>query len=308
MSGNILENYWQEKVRQINLALDKFISVPKNDAAISEYDFNKMHPAVIFEAMRYSLLAGGKRVRPVMLMAAFDAAGGEDVDCIPAACALEMIHAHSLIHDDLPAMDNDDYRRGKLTNHKVYGEGMAILAGDALLTAAFETLLQQQNVRPDILLTLVKEIAEAVGAKGMVGGQAADLIAEGKEINAADLKYIHQAKTGALFKVSVRAGALLGRAGEKELLALTKYAECFGLAFQITDDILDVTGDEKKMGKQSGSDERNQKATYVTLYSLGGAKDMAQKAVREAKEHLEIFGEKAWALRELAQYLLTREA
>jgi geranylgeranyl diphosphate synthase type II len=227
---------------------------------------------------------------------------------MPTACALEMIHAYSLIHDDLPAMDNDDYRRGKLTNHKVYGDGMAILAGDALLTAAFETLMEQKDIRPDVLLAVVKEVSKAAGARGMVGGQAADLMSEGRQVDVSVLKYIHQAKTGALFKAAIRSGALLGGAGENELLSLTKYAECFGLAFQITDDILDVTGDEEKLGKQVGSDERNQKTTYVTLYSLDGAKAMAEKTVNEAKGHLEIFGEKAWVLSELAQYLLAREA
>jgi geranylgeranyl diphosphate synthase type II len=185
---------------------------------------------------------------------------------------------------------------------------MAILAGDALLTAAFETIMEQKNISPDVLLKIVKEVSKAVGARGMVGGQAADLIAEGQKIDANTLKYIHQAKTGALFKASIRCGALLGGASDEELLFLTKYAECFGLAFQITDDILDVTGDETKLGKQVGSDERNQKITYVTLYSLDGAKEMAQKTVAEAQESLAIFGEKAWALRELAQFLLTREA
>ncbi|MDR1702893.1 MAG: polyprenyl synthetase family protein [Sporomusaceae bacterium] len=308
MSENNLASYWQEKIVQINQELAGLISVPASGADLADYDFAKMHPPVIFEAMRYSLLAGGKRVRPLMLLAAAEAVGGQAVDCLPAACALEMIHAYSLIHDDLPAMDNDDYRRGKLTNHKVYGEGMAVLAGDALLTAAFEIILRQKNTRPEILLLVIKEIAQAAGAQGMVGGQAADLIAEGKKISAPELKYIHQAKTGALFKAALRAGALLGGAGAEELAALTKYAECFGLAFQITDDILDVTGDETKLGKPTGSDERNQKATYVTLYSLAGAKDMAAKAVDEAQSHLAVFGAKAWVLRELAQYLLTRQA
>ncbi|WP_144350367.1 polyprenyl synthetase family protein [Sporomusa termitida] len=265
-------------------------------------------PPIIFEAMRYSLFAGGKRLRPIMLMAAADAAGGCGADYLPVACGLEMIHTYSLIHDDLPAMDNDDYRRGKLTNHKIYGDGMAILAGDGLLTAAFSTMLSQPNVQAATLINVVKEIAVAAGAAGMVGGQAVDLASAGQTVDANTLKFIHQAKTGALFKAALRAGAMLANASPNQLAALTAYAEHFGLAFQITDDMLDVTGSQDKIGKPVGSDMRNQKVTYVTLYSLDGAKHLAQQAVDNALLSLQDFGSEAVILRDLVEYLINREA
>lgn len=262
---------------------------------------------VIVESMRYSLFAGGKRLRPILLMAAADAVGGNGLKYIQLACGLEMIHTYSLIHDDLPAMDNDDYRRGKLTNHKVYGEGMAILAGDALLTAAFEVMLSQPEVEPGVLLKVVHEISTAAGPHGMVGGQAVDLLSEGKTLDMATIKYMHQAKTGALFKAAIRAGAILAGGSALQVEKMTNYAECFGLAFQITDDILDVIGSQDKLGKPIGSDIRNQKATYVTLYSLDEAKQMARQAVEEAIESLSDFGAEADVLREFVRYLLMRE-
>ena len=268
------------------------------------------HPysQVLFDAMDYSLYAGGKRLRPILLMAAVDTVGGKGTDYLHVAASLEMIHTYSLIHDDLPAMDDDDYRRGKLTNHKVYGEGIAILAGDALLTAAFETALAQPVADARVLLRAVREIASAAGAQGMVGGQAVDLLSEGKVVDTPTLRYMHQAKTGALFRAAIRSGAILAGASEEELLQLTTYAEQFGLAFQITDDILDVTGDQETIGKPVGSDAKNNKATYVTIYGLDQAKTMAQHAVDEALACLETFGSKAVILRELAQYLLTRNS
>ena len=278
------------------------------EEALARYNPADACPPIIYEAMRYSLFAGGKRLRPIMLMAAADAAGGCGTDYLPVACGLEMIHTYSLIHDDLPAMDNDDYRRGKLTNHKIYGDGMAILAGDGLLTAAFSTMLSQPNVQAAILVNVVREIAVAAGAAGMVGGQAVDLASEGKIIDADTLKFIHQAKTGALFKAALRAGAMLANASTNQLEALTDYAEHFGLAFQITDDILDVIGSQEKIGKPVGSDMRNQKATYVTLYSLAGAKQLAQQAVDNALLSVQGFGPEAVILRELVESLINREA
>lgn len=259
------------------------------------------------ESMKYSLLAGGKRLRPIMLMAAAEAVGKDGKTFLPFACALEMIHTYSLIHDDLPAMDNDDYRRGKLTNHKVYGDGMAVLAGDALLTLAFEVMLRQQNVSAERLLAAVKEVSKAAGASGMVGGQALDLESEGRQIDMQTLRKMHMGKTGALFRAAVRSGAILAGADEKELENFTAYAEQFGLAFQITDDILDVVGDEGVIGKPVGSDERNHKSTYVTLTSLEEAGRLARTAVDEAVLALEPFGEKAAFLRELVQYLILRK-
>ena len=263
--------------------------------------------ARLAESMKYSLMAGGKRLRPILLMAAADAAGGHGDDYLASACALEMIHTYSLIHDDLPAMDNDDYRRGRLTNHKVYGAGLATLAGDALLTLAFEVLLRQKGVSPETLVRVVREISTAAGPEGMVGGQALDLASEGKQIDKDTLRRMHMAKTGALFRAAVRSGAILAGADDAKLAALTEYAEAFGLAFQITDDILDVTGDEAAIGKPVGSDERNQKSTYVTLTSLDEAKRLAREAVDRAHQALAPLGEKAAFLDELAEYLITRD-
>ena len=218
-----------------------------------------------------------------------------------------MIHTYSLIHDDLPAMDNDDYRRGKLTNHKVLGDGIAVLAGDGLLTSAFDVMTAQPNVSPGILLKVIQEIAHAAGAYGMVGGQTVDLISEGKIIDADTLKFIHRAKTGALFKAAIRAGAILANGNGKQLTCLTEYADQFGLAFQITDDILDVTGTQEKIGKPVGSDLKNSKATYVSLYSLEGAEHMAQDAVNAAVYALNTFGTEAEVLREMVSSLLKRD-
>ena len=260
----------------------------------------------LFDAMEYSLMSGGKRLRPILLMAAADAVKVNGENFLTAASAIEMIHTYSLIHDDLPAMDNDDYRRGKLTNHKVFGEATAILAGDALLTLAFEVLTRQENVSPEILLKVIKEFSTAAGAAGMVGGQSIDLESEGKKISMSTLQKMHLGKTGALFKAAIRSGAILAGANSIQLDALTIYAEKFGLAFQITDDILDVIGDEKNLGKPVGSDAKNNKSTYVTLTSIDTAKNLAQAAVYDAVDALKNFGAEADFLRELVKYLLGR--
>ena len=259
------------------------------------------------KAMEYSLMAGGKRLRPVLLMAAADAVGKDGTAFLTTGCAIEMIHTYSLIHDDLPAMDNDDYRRGKPTNHKVFGDGIAVLAGDALLTLAFEVMLRQEGAAPETIVTVVSEMSRAAGPYGMVGGQVLDLEGEGRRLDLAALRKIHMGKTGALFCAAIRSGAILAGAKEEELAALTLYAERFGLAFQITDDILDVTGDEAAIGKPVGSDVRNEKATYVTLTSLKEAKKLAEAAVSEAVAALDIFGERAAFLRDLALFLLGRK-
>ena len=277
------------------------------EGLVRELRTDEAFDARLAESMEYSLTAGGKRLRPILLMAAADAAGGRGEDYLTSACAVEMIHTYSLIHDDLPAMDDDDYRRGKLTNHKVYGAGLATLAGDALLTMAFELLARQQGVPAETMLRVVREISEAAGANGMVGGQALDLASEGKRIDMDTLRRMHMAKTGALFRASVRSGAILGGADETQLAALTEYAEAFGLAFQITDDILDVTGDAAAIGKPVGSDERNHKSTYVTLTSLEEAKRLAREAADRAHEALAPLGGKAAFLDELAEYLVTRD-
>ncbi len=258
-------------------------------------------------AMEYSLFSGGKRLRPVLLMAAADAVNGTGENFLTTASAVEMIHTYSLIHDDLPAMDDDDYRRGKLTNHKVFGEATAILAGDALLTLAFEVLTRQKNTTYTAILSVIREISTAAGAGGMVGGQVIDLESEGKTIDMATLKKMHLGKTGALFKAAIRSGAILANANRIQLAALTNYAENFGLAFQITDDILDVTGDEKNLGKPVGSDAKNHKSTYVTLTSLETAKKIAGDAVEAAVDALKVFGDEADFLREMVRYLVERE-
>ena len=260
------------------------------------------------DAMAYSLLAGGKRIRPILLMATAEALGVKGYNYLPVACGLEMIHTYSLIHDDLPCMDDDDYRRGRLTNHKVYGEAMALLAGDGLLTLAFEVMLEQKNTDPKALIETVREMAMCAGSFGMVGGQALDLENEGKEITAEELRKMHAGKTGALFIAAVRGGAHLAGANDKELLALTRFADLLGLAFQITDDILDVTGTAEELGKPVGSDEKNHKSTYVSLYSLEGAQQLAEKTTAEALACLEMFGEKADALREITKMMCHRRS
>lgn len=260
------------------------------------------------EPMRYSLLAGGKRLRPILLMATADAVGGSGYNYLPVACGLEMIHTYSLIHDDLPLMDDDDYRRGRLTNHKVYGDALALLAGDALLTLAFEVMLEQKNVSPTALVETVHEVAMCAGNFGMVGGQVLDLDAEGKEISHEELRTLHSAKTGALFIAAVRSGARLAGASHEELLALTKFADLLGLAFQITDDILDVEGNAEETGKPVGSDAKKAKSTYVTLFKVEGAKALAEKTIDEALFCLDSFDEKAEPLREITKMICNRKS
>ena len=291
----MLKTYWNEKLQMVETELARLIPAESS-----------LCPT-LSEAMNYSLLAGGKRLRPVLLMAAADAVGAMGKDFLRTACALEMIHTYSLIHDDLPAMDNDDYRRGKLTNHKVFGDGMAVLAGDALLTMAFEIMATQAATTPEKNLRIVQEMSRAAGPAGMVGGQAIDLLSENKSIGMELLQQMHMAKTGALFLAAIRSGAILGDATDIQLAALTKYAECFGLVFQITDDILDVTGTEAAIGKPVGSDERNKKSTYVTLTSLERAKELAEATVEKALEAVLPFGAEADFLRGIVKYLITRD-
>ena len=292
----MISEFWQKRIKLIE---DEIILELNRTDSINE---------TLIDSMEYSLLSGGKRLRPMLLMAAADAVNSSGPKFVTTASAMEMIHTYSLIHDDLPAMDNDDYRRGKLTNHKVYGEAMAILAGDALLTLAFEVILRQRGVSHAAILFVINEVSKAIGAAGMVGGQAIDLLSEGKQIDLATLKKMHLGKTGALFKAAIRSGAILAGASGEQLQALTKYAENFGLVFQITDDILDVVGDETLLGKPIGSDERNQKSTYVTLTSLEEAKKIAAEATEEAINSLKIFDKEADFLRDLVKSLLTRQS
>ncbi len=263
--------------------------------------------ATLRASMEYSLMAGGKRLRPILLMAAADAVGADGTKFLSVACALEMIHTYSLIHDDLPAMDDDALRRGKATNHVVYGDGIAILAGDALLTLAFTVILRQKDVPAETLLRVVDEISRAAGAEGMVGGQALDLEAENRQITMEELRSVHRGKTGALFCAALRSGAILAGATEEQLAALTSYADHFGLAFQITDDILDVIGSAEEIGKPVGSDEKNNKSTYVSLTSLPEAQALARCTAEAAEEALSIFGAEADFLRGLVSYLVNRK-
>lgn len=282
------KDYLQKKRAIIERALDSFLPD------------EKVEPKNLHKAMRYSVFAGGKRLRPILAIASYEAVGGKDKKILPVACALEMIHTYSLIHDDLPCMDNDDLRRGKPTLHKVYGEGMAVLGGDALHALAFELLLKAGD--PQVVL----EVAKAIGTEGMIGGQVKDLEAEGRKVSLKQVEYIHTHKTGKLLRASIRAGAILGGADKKTLLALTYYAERFGLAFQIVDDILDVVGKEEEIGKKRGSDKANSKATYPEVAGLEKSKILARKLLKQAKGKLGILKEKSWIFEELADYVYDR--
>ncbi|MHB9074959.1 MAG: polyprenyl synthetase family protein [Desulfobaccales bacterium] len=265
----------------------------------------------VTQAMHYSLFVGGKRLRPILCLAAAEAVGGDAGEVLPVACALEMIHTYSLIHDDLPAMDDDDLRRGQPTCHKQYDEATAILAGDGLLTEAFRILAAaagKYEGRERVLLDVVNLVASAAGYQGMVGGQMLDLLAEGRQVTLKELETIHRAKTGALLTAAVRAGALMGGGNRAEVSALTTYGEKFGLAFQITDDLLDVEGETAEMGKAAGMDEKRQKATYPAVLGLEATRAWSRRLVVEAVASLESFQAKAEPLRELAQYLLVRRS
>lgn len=291
-----------------------FLSLLASRAKIIDQAMDKMlppetvMPATIHQAMRYSLMAGGKRLRPALVMGAAEAVGCPAHKVMPAACAMELIHTYSLVHDDLPAMDNDDLRRGKPTNHKVFGEAVAILAGDALLTLAFQLIAENaSSAPPGAVIEVTKEFATAAGSQGMIGGQVVDTLAASHEINADMLDYIHRHKTGALFRAAVRAGAILGEAKEAQLAALTQYAESLGLAFQIIDDILDEEGDTNKLGKPVGSDQKNQKTNYPTLFGMDIARQKAQEMADQAQQALGDFGPQADFLRSAVNFIINRE-
>lgn len=264
----------------------------------------------VYDAMSYSVLAGGKRIRPVLALSVCDMLGGEVEDALRFAVAIECIHTYSLIHDDLPCMDNDDLRRGIPTCHKKFGEATALLAGDGLLTFAFEYMTDMsgyKNTPPTSVLKIVNEIATGAGCDGMIGGQVVDLECEGKtDVDEEMLTYLHNRKTGALIRVSALAGAISANADDEQISAITKYADCIGLAFQIQDDVLDCTGDATVLGKPIGSDAENEKVTYVTLLGIENARKKAKQLTEAAIAALDIFGEKAEFLRELALYLQNR--
>ena len=263
----------------------------------------------IMEAMNYSLSAGGKRLRPILTMEACNIVGGNVEDVIPFAMAIEMIHTYSLIHDDLPALDNDDLRRGKDTNHIVFGEDMAILAGDALLNYAFEVMLSNSidKENPNKYLKAINEIAKTSGIYGMIGGQVVDIQSENKKISKEKLDYIHNNKTAAIIVGCMRAGAIIGNATESQLENITKYAKNIGLSFQIVDDILDIIGDESKLGKKVGSDLDNHKSTYPSLIGLDESKTIAYELIQEAKNSINMIGNDAYFLNGLADYIIDRE-
>ena len=299
MSAFDLDVYVQERRRLVDAALDGFL--PSEDT----------RPASVHRAMRYSVLAGGKRLRPILVIAGAEVVGASPSAVMPTACAMELIHTYSLIHDDLPAMDDDDYRRGRLTNHKVFGDAIAILAGDALLTYAFQLVAQNATVPgvdPKVVCDVVAEIAEAAGTVGMVGGQVVDIESEGKVVTAETLEYIHLHKTAALIRASLRVGALLAGGRPADVQAISEAGRSLGLAFQIVDDILDVEGTLAELGKSAGSDERKQKATYPALHGVDASRAQARALIARAKERLRGLGSGAVPLCALADYILERRS
>ncbi|KAG9449544.1 hypothetical protein H6P81_009509 [Aristolochia fimbriata] len=288
------EEYMASKVKLVNAALDSAVPL--------------RHPVKIHEAMRYSLMAGGKRVRPILCLASCELVGGEEALALPAACAVEMIHTMSLIHDDLPCMDDDDLRRGRPTNHKVYGEDTAVLAGDALLSLAFQHVATRTgDVAPDRVLRAVAELGASVGSEGLVAGQIVDIASEGVDVDAAVLEYIHVHKTSKLLEAAVVCGAIVGGGGTEEVERVRKYARCVGLLFQVVDDILDVTRSTEELGKTAGKDLVSDKATYPKLMGLEKARDFAAELVGRAKAELACFdAERAAPLYALARYIALR--
>lgn len=290
-----LKSWVDRQAKEVNRALDKFLPSAKTK------------PKTMHESMRYSLFAGGKRMRPALVLAAAEACGGDWGEAMPLACAVECIHTYSLIHDDLPAMDNDDFRRGKPTNHKVFGEGIAILAGDALLTQAFE-IAAQCNAWPRYShQNIMLEIAKASGSLQLIAGQVADLEGEGKSLTVPQLRYIHERKTSALLCCSTRLGGMSANCTPRQLEALTEFGYNVGLAFQVIDDILDVTATTEELGKTAGKDLTAQKATYPAIVGLAKSRKIAQQLTDKAFAALKVFRGKAEALEGLADYLLKRK-
>lgn len=290
-----LDKYLRDRKQEVESALDASIAIT--------------YPEKIYESMRYSLMAGGKRLRPILTLAACELLGGDRATAMPTACAMEMVHTMSLIHDDLPAMDNDDFRRGKLTNHKVYGDDIAILAGDALLAYAFEYIAAQTKAVPaERILKVVAHLGHAVAATGLVGGQVVDLECEGKpDITTETLTFIHIHKTAALLESCVICGALLAGANDTDIKRLSTYANNIGLAFQIIDDILDITATSEELGKTAGKDLAAQKVTYPSLWGIEASQQKAQDLVTEAKEQLTSYGDAALPLMAIADYITRRK-
>lgn len=290
-----LDEFLKTAVADVDAAMDAFL--PAADEL----------PVSIHKAMRYCVFAGGKRLRPVLCIAAAEACGGRREDVFPAACAVELMHTYSLVHDDLPCMDDDDLRRGRATCHKVYGEGMAVLCGDALLTEAFAVVAKSKGNSRHSVGDLVAELAQAGGSRKLIGGQVLDLEGEGEKLSKEELVMIHEAKTAALLVTSLRLGAMSANAGSEELEALTAYGYSLGLAFQVIDDILDVTQSTEDLGKTAGKDEAVQKATYPSVLGLEGARKEAERLTGSALDALGIFGGKGVRLREIAEWMLLRK-
>ena len=289
-----LRAYLLTRQEQVEAALDRSLPV--------------IYPEQIYEAMRYSLLAGGKRLRPILCLATCELMGGTIEVAMPTACALEMIHTMSLIHDDLPAMDNDDYRRGKLTNHKVFNEAVAILAGDGLLAYAFEHIAEEtKDVPTDRLMKVIARLGRAVGAAGLVGGQVVDLYCEGAcDVKIETLNFIHAHKTAALLEASVVSGGIIAGATETDVQRLSRYSQAIGLAFQIVDDVLDITSTQEELGKSVGKDLRAQKATYPSFWGIEESKRQAQQLIEQAKSEVVGFGDRALPLMAIADFITAR--
>jgi geranylgeranyl diphosphate synthase type II len=288
-------HYWSAHQKKVDAALEAFL--PPADTK----------PKTIHAAMRYSIFAGGKRLRPVICLATAEVLRGRVAEALPLACAVECIHTYSLIHDDLPCMDNDDFRRGKPTSHKVFGEAMAVLAGDALLTIAFEMAASCRAWPRYSHADVIHELAVAAGSQALIGGQVADAEGEGRKISPAELRYIHENKTAALITASIRLGAMSANAAPVQMKRLTEFGQSLGLAFQVIDDILDVTQTTEKLGKSAGKDLKAQKATYPALLGLEEAKKEADRLTARARKALKPFGRHAEPLAAIADYLLRRE-
>jgi len=291
-----LNLYLKRKRKLIDSFLQGYISLRKKGDSC---------PERLYESMGYSLMAGGKRLRPILTIASYEAVGGKSKNIIPVAAALELIHTYSLIHDDLPAIDNDDLRRNKPTNHRVFGEAIAILAGDALLTDAFG-IISETQARPEVLINILREITHACGPQGMIGGQMLDIMLEGKRAKKRDLLYIHTHKTGALIRASVRVGAIMAEALRDKLNSLTRYGENLGLAYQIVDDILNITGTEEEIGKSVGSDIARGKNTYPSFFGIDESRKKAEELIKKSLIAIRDFDNKAEPLREIARYILRR--
>lgn len=290
-----IRTYFDETSQEVDRALSRYL--PK--ATIK--------PATLHQAMRYSIFAGGKRLRPILTLAAANACGGNNQDALPAACAVECVHTYSLIHDDLPCMDNDDFRRGKPTSHKVYGEGIAVLAGDALLSLAFEIIANTTPTKRYAMADFVRELADSSGSRKLIAGQVADIENEGKSVTPQQLQYIHLCKTSALLTSAIRLGAMSANATPLQLEALSNFGTSLGLAFQIIDDILDVTQTAEKLGKSAGKDIAAQKATYPAIFGLEKSRLLAKKQTEKAIRSLEPLKRKATTLLDIANYMLQRD-